>query len=116
MGLLHPNTVPSCPFQVVTIDFIVQLPATRQGHTAICGITCALSGRVRLIPTVNEVTAEDVATIFFNRWFRDFGMPEKIISDRDSKFTSDFWRALHKQIGTRFPQAIASFPWSLQDH
>jgi hypothetical protein len=91
MGLLYPNAVPSCPFQVVTIDFITQLPATRQGHTAICGITCALSGRVRLVPTVNEVTAEGVASIFFDRWFRDFGMPKKIISDRDSKFTSEFW-------------------------
>ena len=110
MGLLFPNTVPSRPFLVVTIDFIVQLPATRQGHTAICGITCALSGRVRLIPTVNEVTAEEVASFFFDRWFRDFGMPEKIISDRDSKFTSDFWRALHKQIGTRLNLSSANHP------
>ena len=110
MGLLQPHTVPSCPFLVVTTDFITQLPATRQGHTAICGITCALTGRVRLIPTVNEVTAEEVASLFFDRWFRDFGMPEKIISDRDSKFTSDFWQALHKLIGTRLNLSSANHP------
>ena len=39
MGLLYPNTVPSCPFLVVSIDFITQLLATRQGHTARCDIT-----------------------------------------------------------------------------
>ena len=110
MGLLHPNTVPSGPFQTICMDFIVQLPKTKRGHTAICGITCALTGRVRLLPTTNEVTAEGVADLVFDRWFRDFGLPERLISDRDTKFTSDFWRALHKLVGTRLNMSTANHP------
>ena len=65
--------------------------------------------RVRLIPSVNEVTAQ-VTTGFFDRWFRDLGMHEKIISDQDSKFMSDFWRALHKLLGTRLNLSSANHP------
>jgi hypothetical protein len=48
--------------------------------------------------------------LFFDRWFRDFGLPEKLISDRDTKFTSDFWRALHKLVGTRLNMSTANHP------
>jgi hypothetical protein len=32
-----------------------------------------------------------VAQLFLDRWVSKFGMPEKIISDRDPRFTSLFW-------------------------
>ena len=110
MGLLQPNVVPSRPFKIITMDFIVHLPRTRDGHSAIFGITCALTGRVRVIPTVDEVTAEGVAEMFFDRWVRDFGLPKRIISDRDPKFISDFWQALHKQTGTKLNLSSSKHP------
>jgi hypothetical protein len=110
LGLLQPHDVPSRPCQVVTMDLITQLPMTKKGHTAICGITCALTGRVSIFPTVDEVSAEQLAQLFMDRWFRYFGLPERIISDRDTKFTSHFWTALHKNLGTKLNISTANHP------
>ncbi|GKE38713.1 putative reverse transcriptase domain-containing protein [Tanacetum coccineum] len=38
------------------------------------------------------------------------GVPVFIISDRDSKFTSQFWKALHKALGTRLDMSTAYHP------
>ncbi|POM66992.1 Pol protein [Phytophthora palmivora] len=39
-------------------------------------------------------TAKDTAKLFFNNVIRYYGIPRTIISDRDPKFTSKFWKAL----------------------
>ena len=38
------------------------------------------------------------------------GLPHKIISDRDSKFTSNFWRAVFQAIGTKLAFSTAYHP------
>nr|GFC78191.1 putative reverse transcriptase domain-containing protein [Tanacetum cinerariifolium] len=38
------------------------------------------------------------------------GVPVSIISDRDGRFTSLFWRALHKALGTRLDMSTAYHP------
>ena len=109
LGLLQPHDVPLRPGQTMTIDLITQLPPTKNGHTAIVSMTDALSGRVFLRPTVDEVTADGLAVIFMHSWFRTgFGIPKKIISDRDTKFTSEFWTAIHKQLGTKLNISTAN--------
>jgi hypothetical protein len=48
--------------------------------------------------------------MFFDRVVRDFGVPEQLISDRDPRFTSEFWRALMEIIGTRLAFSSAFHP------
>ena len=110
MGLQYPNAVPERPFATISMDFIIRLPETKRGHTAIYGITDCLSGRVCLIPTVNEVTAEQVAELTWQFWVRNFGLPERIISDRDTKFTSAFWKRLHEVCKTTLNMSTANHP------
>nr|GFD02636.1 putative reverse transcriptase domain-containing protein [Tanacetum cinerariifolium] len=38
------------------------------------------------------------------------GVPVSIISDRDSYFTSRFWKLLHKALGTQLDLSIAYHP------
>lgn len=40
----------------------------------------------------------------------DWGMPEVIVSDRDRKFTSDFWKGLWEAFGTKVAMMTASYP------
>ena len=52
----------------------------------------------------------DVALLFWNRIIADVGIPKIIISDRDPKFTSEFWRNLHDILGTTLAFSTAYHP------
>ena len=89
-GLLQPLDIPTKRWERISMDFIVQLPTTRQGNDAIMVFTDYLTKRAIFQPTNTTVTAPEVAKIFFNSVFRYHGLPKVIVSDRDAKFTSHF--------------------------
>ena len=62
------------------------------------------------IPTKTTATAEDTARLFLDNVFRLHGLPEEIVSDRDSKFTGNFWQALFEALGTRLGMSTAFHP------
>ncbi|KAK3559125.1 hypothetical protein QTP86_005041 [Hemibagrus guttatus] len=53
----------------------------------------------RLIPLPGMPTAMDTAECMFNYVFRYYGLPEDLVSDRGSQFTSRIWRAFFKHLG-----------------
>lgn len=69
--------------------------------------TCRLSGFTRLIPTCQSDTAERIATLFFTGLIGLSWPPALIISDRDKIWTSAFWNALVKRLGTEFHMSTA---------
>lgn len=73
------------------MDFITSLPASTRGYDAIFTIVDRFSRLVRFIPCHSTLTAVDAANLFFEHWVCRFGMPVKIISDRDPRFQSAFW-------------------------
>jgi len=62
-------------------------------------ITEYLSGRVVLIPTTMKATGRTLAKLFIDRVFRNFGVPQIFISDRDSRVFSDFFEAFQTMLG-----------------
>ena len=86
-GLLQPLEVPFLPWRVVSVDFITHLPMTVDGYDCIMVVVDKFSKRAHFVPTTSVATAEDTAHLFFNTIWRAHGLPAKIISDRDSKFT-----------------------------
>ena len=62
-----------------------------------------------MIKTKTSATAEDTAQIFAEHIFCKFGMPLVTISDRDPKFTGDFWQALMKKLGTKTNMSTADY-------
>ncbi|KAJ9506892.1 hypothetical protein QJQ45_002424 [Haematococcus lacustris] len=109
-GLLQPLFLPSRNWQQVSMDFIGPLPATPRGHTMIFTIVDKLSKMIHLIPTTTTATAHDTARLFFDHIIKHHGLPEAIIWDRDSKFTSDFWTSLFHHTGTRLLLSSAYHP------
>ena len=93
-GLLQPLPVPTRRWSDISMDFITHLPLTRSGHTAIFVVVDRLSKLMHFIPTVDTASAEDVARLFIDNIFVHHGMPERIVSDRDSRFTGTFWQAM----------------------
>jgi hypothetical protein len=69
-----------------------------------------LSKRILIAPTTDEVTAEGVAALFLGTVFRHHGLPLELVSDRDPRFTSAFWRSLAERLGTRLNMSTAAHP------
>ena len=61
-------------------------------------------------PIKKDSTAKDVAHVFMHGIFLHHGLPCRIISDRDSKFTSNFWKAIFEATGTQLSFSTAYHP------
>ena len=110
MGLLQPIAVPEKRWDVVTMDLIGPLPKTRNGFDAIFVCVDKLSKMVHYIPTTTTATAPVLAKLFMHEVVRLHGMPSTIISDRDARFTSQFWRELWQRMGTKLAMSTAYHP------
>eukprot|EP00873_Tetraselmis_striata_P001628 jgi/Tetstr1/421892/TSEL_012792.t1 len=108
-GLLQPHDVPSRPFEVISLDLITDLPEC-QGYDSVVIFVCLLSKRVIVEPTTKTVTAEGLAEIMHRSVFRHFGLPAKLISDRDPRFMSEFWQNMFKTMGTKLNISTAFHP------
>jgi Integrase zinc binding domain len=92
-GLLHSLPILDRPWQSIGIDFIGPLPKSNDCDY-IMVIIDQLMSQVHLVPMTTTVTAKGIAWLFLKEIIRLHGVPDSIVSDRDSKFTSIFWREL----------------------
>ena len=92
------------------MDFVTHLPVTKRGYDAIFTIVDRFSKYVTFVPMKSTDDAKHVAELLFNNWVCLFGMPAKIISDRDSKFTSLFWTSLMKLLNCKVALSSSYHP------
>ena len=109
-GLLQPLPIPTGPWEQVSMDFIVQLPKTKAGFDAIVVFVDTFSKMTHFAPTKTTASAPDTARLFFDHIFRLHGLPKSIVSDRDAKFTSKFWKTLFQTMGTKLAMSTAFHP------
>ncbi|GBG75255.1 hypothetical protein CBR_g19889 [Chara braunii] len=101
-GLLQPLPIPEGRWQSISMDFIGPFrPPTPRGHDAILVVVDRFTKRARFVPCRYAISAREVADIVFDRVVRDHGLPPSIISDRNPRFTSRFWRRLHEVYDTQ---------------
>ncbi|OWZ19856.1 Reverse transcriptase-RNase H-integrase [Phytophthora megakarya] len=93
-GLLNSHVVPTKRWTHVAMDFIVQLPITSSGYDSVMVVVDQLTKRAHFVPGKVTDKAQDVAMRYRQDIFRLHGLPNVILSDRDSKFTSLFWKKL----------------------
>ncbi|MBW0506576.1 hypothetical protein O181_046291 [Austropuccinia psidii MF-1] len=65
---------------------------------------------MRCLPCHKEDKAMDTALLFCNNIISTCGVPKIIISDRDLKFTSEFWTDLYDIVGTKLAFSTAYHP------
>jgi hypothetical protein len=82
------------------MDFFVGLPLTYHRHNAILVIVDKLTKSAHFIPVNETYDVIDVACVFVSNVIYLHEIPKKIISDRDSRFTSRFWTSLQSALGT----------------
>jgi hypothetical protein len=95
-GLLHPLPIPEWKWEVVTMDFITGLPRTNKQHDSIMVVVDKLTKAAHFIPLKTTHKTSNVVDIYMREIARLHGIPKTIVSDRDPKFTSKFWRGLFK--------------------
>jgi hypothetical protein len=114
-GLLNPLSMPSHPWESIGVDFVGPLPESknRDGtYDTITTVICLLTRMVHLIPSRQDYKAWQVAELMFEQIYKLHGVPKNIISDRDSLFTSVFWKHLHELVGTKLRMSSAYHPQS----
>ncbi len=94
-GLLQPLPIPEGPWESVSMDFMVRLPPSK-GFDAIMVVVDRFNKMAHFIPTKDEATTQETGRLFFTHVFKHHGFPKDIVSDRNPKFTSKFWKALWK--------------------
>jgi hypothetical protein len=95
IGLLHSLSVPEQPWQSIGMDFMGPLPKSDTHGYLLVVIDC-LTLQVHLIPMNTRVMAKGVAWLFLCKVVHLHGVPDPIISDRDTKFMSIFWCELQR--------------------
>jgi hypothetical protein len=81
------------------MDFITGFPRTIKKHNENMVVVDKLSKATQFIPIKSTFKAIDVARIFIKEIFRLHCLPKTIISDRDAKFTLNFWKRLFAGLG-----------------
>ena len=99
-GKLEPLDVPQMKWECISMDFITGIPKVSKNFDSIFVVVYKLTKVAHLIPTWIIVSASNIAQLFEKEIVRLHGIPARIISDRDAKFTSKFWRAMFQSLGT----------------
>lgn len=101
-GHLQPLPTPARRFETLAMDFLFHLPRTSRGNTGVLTVTDKLSRAVKLIPLQASVTAQQTAALFRKHVFSaGWGLQLRIVSDRDTRFLSNFWTDLMQLLGIR---------------
>nr|GEV39632.1 putative reverse transcriptase domain-containing protein [Tanacetum cinerariifolium] len=109
-GLLFQPEIPEWKWEKIIIDFITKLPKTTNGYDAIWVIVDRLTKSFHFLPMRENDPMEKLMKLYMKEIVTRHGVPVSIIFDRDDRFTSLFWQALHKALGTRLDMSTAYHP------
>lgn len=107
---LHPIPPAEERWQSISMDFITDLPITQEGKDAILTVVDSLTKQAHFVPCLKTDSASDVAVLFRREIWRHHGLPKIMISDRDSRFVSDFWTALNRLLNITGRTSTAFHP------
>lgn len=111
-GLLQPITIPEWKWDHVTMDFVSGLPMTPKKKDSVWVIVDRLTKSAHFIPVRVDYSLEKLAELYLNEIVQLHGVPISIISDRDPRFTSRFWKKLQEALGTKLNFSTSFHPQS----
>jgi hypothetical protein len=110
VGMLQPLPIPKWKWETISMDFIIELPKSTKQTDEIMVVVDKLSKAAHCILVKSTCKVIDIANIFIKEIFRLHGIPKSTISDKDIKFTSNFWKSLFVGFGTKLLFSKAYHP------
>jgi hypothetical protein len=89
-GELASLPVPTSPWKGLSCDFITDLPLSN-GMDSILVFVDRMTKMSHFLPCLKSTSAPDFARLFVSHVVKLHGLPDSIVSDRGSIFTSHFW-------------------------
>ncbi|GJT08990.1 putative reverse transcriptase domain-containing protein [Tanacetum coccineum] len=109
-GLLQQPDIPVWKWERITMDFVTKLPKTPSGYDVIWVIVDRLTKSAHFIKIKETYSMGKLTKLYIKEIVSSHGVPISIISNRDSKFTSNFWQSLQKAFGTQLDMSTACHP------
>ncbi|KAA3466260.1 DNA/RNA polymerases superfamily protein [Gossypium australe] len=100
-GLLQLVTIPEWKWEIITMDFVSGLPLSLKKIDAIWVIIDRLTKSADFISIRMDFSLDRLAELYVSEIFRLHGVPVSIISDRNPRFTSQFWSKYQEALGTQ---------------
>ena len=109
-GLLQNLTIPERKWDHITMNFVTGFPTTRNKKDAVWVIVDRLTKSAHFLPIKKGDGVDEIVKVYVNEIVRLHGVPASIVSDRDPRFTSYFWSAFQKALGTRVNMSTSYHP------
>ena len=109
-GLLQPLEVAEWKWEHVTMDFVTHLPRTQQRHDAVWVIVDRLMKSAHFLAMRMTFALERFCWLYIREIVRLHRVPVSIVSDRDPRFTTHFWKSFQKAMGTRLTMSTTFHP------
>nr|GFC82241.1 reverse transcriptase domain-containing protein [Tanacetum cinerariifolium] len=92
------------------MDFVTKLPKSSQGYDTIWVIVDRLTKSTIFTPIRETDHMDKLERIYLKKVVTGHKIPVSIISDRDPRFASNFWRSLQNALGTRLDMSTVYHP------
>jgi Integrase zinc binding domain/Integrase core domain len=98
------------PFANCSMDLITNLPLSKGFDSILVIVDQGLTKGVIPVPCTKTITSEGVAKLLLENLYKQFGLPDKIISDRGPQFASKAFVELMKLLGIKSALSTAYHP------
>ena len=100
IGLLQPLLVAEWKWKHITMDFVSDFPRSLRWHNTIWVMVNYLTKFMHFLPIHLLNLAKDLGINYIREIIRLYRVPVSIISNRDSRFTSLFWKGMQLAVGS----------------
>src|SRR5216683_4504714 len=98
------------PFMQIAIDLITGLPKSQGFDSILMIVDHGCSRGTIFLPCQLTITGPQIAQLYYQHVYPWFGLPARIISNRDPHFMSHFGKSLAKELGITWNLSMAYHP------